>query len=113
MSTQKGQAFLEAIYALQIALGFTGLILSFSYSIYAKEISSYYLYRALLCTEELGTNNTECLATLKKNINNSLFFHKNISFNRNFNSQNKFITLNAKFLTFNTKYSKSLKVARP
>jgi len=92
---------------------FITLLFSISYSIYAKEISSYYLYKSLLCTEELDKTEQECFDKAFNSIKSSLYFHKNFILSKRTNTTKKIVTIEAWFLTQKIRYSKSLKVTYP
>ena len=113
MKIEKGQALIETLCIFPLAISFVLLILSFAYSIYAKEISSYYLYQALLCTEEFEVKNRTCISRLEKKLHRSLFFHNDLNLTKTLGNETKKITLKARFLSFNSHYSRSIKVTGP
>ena len=110
MIKQRGQALIESILMLFILIPFLVLIFSMSYLIYAREISSYFLYRALLCTEEFEKSASSCSRKTNTKLREVLFFHKRINTKiTNVGDKRKIQTL-GKFLIFNTIYKKELRV---
>ena len=108
--SQSGQALIEMIVLLLFFLiPFVLLLFSTAYLIYSKEISSFKLYRTLICTEELEKTAYECKQKALKDLRSFLFFHKDLRLKLNTNRALKTIVLKSKYqpLKENFMFSKS------
>ena len=111
MTDQKGQTLIEALMILPVLMIFLLGVLCVSYSIYSREVSSFILYRSLVCTEELNKERETCFKSAEKRLKKILFFHKNIHLSKKMNNNNREVKITASFFTFKTKYKRSLKVS--
>ena len=110
MTNQKGQVLTETLIVIPVLILLLFGVLSVSYSIYSREVSSLVLYRSLICTEELNKSPKACFKSAEKKLKRVLFFHENIKLSKKISENNRVVKLTAVYLTFKTKYKKSLRV---
>lgn len=113
MKSEKGQALIESLITTPMCFIFIGFVFCFSYLIYAKEISSYFMYRALICTEEFETSSKTCLVQLEKDLKKHLFFHKNLKIKSKDSNRVKKIFLKATVFNSKTQYKRTLRIGQP
>ncbi len=115
-SSQSGQALIETTVILLFLVPFVILLFSTSYLIYSSEISSFKLYRTLICTEELKKTEYQCKKKVLKELQSFLFFHEDLKLKLQTNNALKSIVLNSKYQPIkflkplSLKYRKELKV---
>jgi hypothetical protein len=110
MTDQKGQSLLEFLILTKVIFLGIALCSVFFYLFYAKQVSSYFIYKGLFCLESINKSKYECKAGIEKSLTPLLFFHKNIRVHTiTKNNQNE-IYVTAKFLKYRAKWIKKMKV---
>jgi len=119
-TSQSGQALIETTVLLMFFLvPFVILLFSTSYLIYSKEVSSFKLYKTLICTEELKKTEYQCKQKALKDLRSFLFFHKDLRLKLRTDRAFKRIVLKSKYqplkffktLSLNLIYKKELKIS--
>jgi hypothetical protein len=110
MTKKSGQGLVELIISLFVLMPLISIMLSAFYLIYAKEVTSYIHYRALLCTQELDKSILSCTDSASLKINKFLFFHKQIKTHIAAHSNEVQITTEGLHFKLKTHYQKKLQI---